>query len=31
MSDTTTAMEVWDGPAAVSLTDGRHIGCFFFN
>ncbi|WP_419765235.1 MAG: glutamate synthase large subunit [Arcobacter sp.] len=22
-----TAMEAWDGPAAVSLTDGRHIGC----
>lgn len=20
-------MEAWDGPAAVSLTDGRHIGC----
>ena len=24
---TATAMEAWDGPAAVSLTDGRHIGC----
>lgn len=24
---TSTAMEAWDGPAAVSLTDGRHIGC----
>ena len=24
---TSTAMEPWDGPAAVSLTDGRHIGC----
>lgn len=22
-----TSMEAWDGPAAVSLTDGRHIGC----
>ncbi|MCP4968997.1 MAG: glutamate synthase large subunit [Arcobacter sp.] len=22
-----TGMEAWDGPAAVSLTDGRHIGC----
>ncbi len=22
-----TAMEAWDGPAAVSLTDGRYIGC----
>ena len=26
MSIHTTAMEAWDGPA-VSLTDGRHIGC----
>ncbi|RXK03824.1 glutamate synthase large subunit [Arcobacter sp. CECT 8989] len=24
---TSTVMEAWDGPAAVSLTDGRHIGC----
>lgn len=24
---TAAAMEAWDGPAAVSLTDGRHIGC----
>lgn len=24
---TSTTMEAWDGPAAVSLTDGRHIGC----
>ncbi|MEA1914439.1 MAG: glutamate synthase central domain-containing protein, partial [Campylobacterota bacterium] len=24
---TATAMEAWDGPAAVSLTDGRYIGC----
>ena len=24
---TSTAMEAWDGPAAVSLTDGRYIGC----
>ena len=24
---TATTMEAWDGPAAVSLTDGRHIGC----
>ena len=24
---TSTAMEAWDGPAAISLTDGRHIGC----
>eukprot|EP01029_Cantina_marsupialis_P027431 TRINITY_DN76747_c1_g1_i2.p1 TRINITY_DN76747_c1_g1~~TRINITY_DN76747_c1_g1_i2.p1 ORF type:complete len:415 (+),score=93.26 TRINITY_DN76747_c1_g1_i2:49-1293(+) len=24
---TSTAMEAWDGPAALSLTDGRHIGC----
>ncbi len=22
-----TCFEAWDGPAAVSLTDGRHIGC----
>ena len=22
-----TSFEPWDGPAAVSLTDGRHIGC----
>ncbi len=22
-----TSMEAWDGPAAISLTDGRHIGC----
>lgn len=22
-----STMEAWDGPAAVSLTDGRHIGC----
>ncbi len=24
---TSTTMEAWDGPAAVSLTDGRYIGC----
>ena len=24
---TSTSMEAWDGPAAVSLTDGKHIGC----
>ncbi|AXX92921.1 glutamate synthase large subunit [Malaciobacter molluscorum LMG 25693] len=24
---TAASMEAWDGPAAVSLTDGRHIGC----
>ena len=24
---TSTCFEAWDGPAAVSLTDGRHIGC----
>ncbi len=22
-----TCFEAWDGPAAVSLTDGRHVGC----
>ena len=24
---TSTCFEPWDGPAAVSMTDGRHIGC----
>lgn len=24
---TSTAQEAWDGPAAISLTDGRYIGC----
>ncbi len=24
---TSTSMEAWDGPAAVSLTDGRFVGC----
>jgi glutamate synthase (NADPH/NADH) large chain len=24
---TSGSMEAWDGPAAVSFTDGRHIGC----